>query len=361
MKDSYSFDLDEAGLDRAFQRHFEAYRRIFLRCGLDTLAVEASVGAMGGSASIEFMVPSAAGEDRIACCGSCGYAANVEKATSALPAVEDGRRPRRARARSRRPGVRTIEDLARFAGGAPAERQIKTLVVRARRRSSRSCCCAATTRSPSRSCSTAAARASCGPRARRRSAPRSAPARAASARSACASSTVFADPALDGRRDMVTGANQDDVAPARRRRRARHRASRAGSTCARCAPASPARCATRRCEIEMAIEVGHIFKLGTRYSEALGAMVLDEAGASRPIVMGSYGIGIERAMAAVVERCHDADGIVWPLAVAPFEVVVTRGEPEAAGGRRRGRRDLRRAARPGHRRAARRPRRAARA
>ncbi|MGE4607063.1 MAG: proline--tRNA ligase, partial [Myxococcota bacterium] len=127
MKDSYSFDIDSEGLDQAFERHFEAYRRIFARCGLDVLAVEASSGLMGGNESIEFMVNSDAGEDWVASCDSCGYAANVEKAKSQLTAVED--RPGLDTPEAfETPGVRTIEDLAAFDAGAPGEHQIKTLV-----------------------------------------------------------------------------------------------------------------------------------------------------------------------------------------------------------------------------------------
>jgi prolyl-tRNA synthetase len=127
MKDSYSLDVDRAGLDFAFQQHLEAYRRIFERAGLDPIAVEASPGMMGGSESVEFMVASEAGEDWIASCGACGYAANVEKATSELPPVADG--PGLAQPqRFATPGIRTIEALAAAAGGAPAERQVKTLV-----------------------------------------------------------------------------------------------------------------------------------------------------------------------------------------------------------------------------------------
>ncbi|MCZ6465531.1 MAG: proline--tRNA ligase, partial [Proteobacteria bacterium] len=127
MKDSYSFDIDEKGLDHAFQLHSEAYRKIFGRLGLDTVAVEASSGAMGGNESVEFMVKSDAGEDWIVSCASCGYAANTEKATSQIPPVEDEPGPA-APEKFPTPGVRTIDDLANFEGGAPAERQIKTLV-----------------------------------------------------------------------------------------------------------------------------------------------------------------------------------------------------------------------------------------
>ena len=127
MKDSYSFDVTREGLDHSFQQHFDAYRRIFERCGVETLAVEASSGAMGGSESVEFMVETEAGEDWVAACPACGYAANVEKATASLPTVADEPGPP-APEKFPTPGVRTIADLAAFAGFASAERQIKTLV-----------------------------------------------------------------------------------------------------------------------------------------------------------------------------------------------------------------------------------------
>jgi prolyl-tRNA synthetase len=325
MKDSYSLDRDRGGLDSAFQRHFEAYRRIFARCGVDTIAVEASSGSMGGSESVEFMVPSEAGEDFIAFCGSCGYAANVEKAISALPAVEDESGPT-APERFPTPGVRTIEDLAAFEGGAPADSQIKTLVyaldgaltlvlLRGDHPLSEQKLLDATGALECQAAGDEEIRAALG----------------ASAGSLGAVGVrdlpVIADLALQERRNMTTGANLDDhhlrgVDVARDLAVGRWldlREVQAGEACPMCdAPLS----------VDKAIEVGHIFKLGTRYSEKLGAKVLDEAGEARPIVMGSYGIGIERAMAAVVERCHDENGIVWPLSVAPFELVITVVNPK---------------------------------
>jgi prolyl-tRNA synthetase len=321
MKDSYSLDVERAGLDAAFQRHFEAYRRIFSRCGLDTIAVEASSGAMGGSESIEFMVPSDAGEDRIAFCKSCGYAGNLEKASSALPPVEDPGDVHSAPEPFATPGVRSIADLVAFAGGAPADRQIKTLVfiadgapvlalLRGDHIFSEQKLLDATGVRVLRAANEDEIRAALG----------------ASAGSLGAVGvrglTVYADLALRGRRGMTTGANRDG-------QHLRHvdverdievaqwldlREVQPGEACPMCdAPL----------HVDKAIEVGHIFKLGARYSEALGARVLDESGEARPIIMGSYGIGIERAMAAVVERCHDENGIVWPMAVAPFEVVIS--------------------------------------
>jgi prolyl-tRNA synthetase len=321
MKDSYSLDVDEAGLDVAFQKHFEAYRKIFASCGLDTLAVEASSGAMGGKESVEFMVPSDAGEDWVASCGACGYAANVEKATSALPEQEDGAglaEPERFAT----PGQHTIEELASFEGGAPAARQIKTLVyvldgevtlvlLRGDHPLSEQKLIDATGANEVRPASEEEIRGALG----------------ASAGSLGAVGVmqhpVLADEALQGRRDMLTGANEDDfhlrgVDVARDIAAARWldlREVQDGEPCPLCsAPLAVAK----------TIELGHIFKLGTRYSELLGAAVLDENGKNRPVVMGSYGIGIQRTMAAVVERHHDDGGIVWPITVAPFEVVITQ-------------------------------------
>jgi prolyl-tRNA synthetase len=335
MKDSYSLDLDGDGLDAAFQRHFEAYRKIFSGCGLDPLAVEASSGAMGGSESIEFMVPSEAGEDRVAACAACGYAANVEKARSQLPPLADEPGLPAPEAFPT-PGQRTIEDLARFAGGAPAERQIKTLVyvvggetILVLLRGDH----ALVEQKLMDGLGVGDAR----------------PAREEEIRAALGASAgslgavgisgprIVADHALEGRRDMLTGANRDDfhlrgVDVARDVRVDAWldlRGVQDGDACPMC----EAGLAVRK-----AIEVGHIFKLGTRYSEKLGAMVLDEEGRSRPIVMGSYGIGIGRCMAAVAERCVDAAGLAWPLPVAPYEVVLTLLNPkdaatsDAAGG-----------------------------
>ena len=324
MKDSYSLDLAQPGLDAAFQRHFEAYRRIFARCGLETLAVEASSGSMGGSESIEFMVESDAGEDLVATCGRCGYAANVEKATSTLASVTDEGGPA-APEKFATPGVRTIEALTRFEGGAPADRQIKTLVyvvddakvlilLRGDHALSEQKLHDQVEAREIRPANEEEIRALLG------AGPGSLGAVGVEG------VTVIADLALEERRSMTTGANEDDFhlrgVDVARDVTVKYwldlREVAAGEGCPSCG--EPLR-------VVKTIEVGHIFKLGTRYSETLGASVQGEDGKSHPIIMGSYGIGIERAMAAVVERCHDANGIVWPLAVAPWEVVVTVVKP----------------------------------
>ncbi len=325
MKDSYSLDATTEGLDRSFQLHFDAYRRIFERCGLEPLAVEASSGSMGGSESIEFMVETSAGEDWVASCGACGYAANVEKATSLLEAPRDEPGPPEPE-RFATPGVRTIDDLARFEGGAPAERQIKTLVYLVDGRLT-----LVLLRGDHDLVEQKLADATGATELRPASAEEIRTALGASPGSLGAVGVeglrVLADPALEGRTDMVTGANEDDF-HLRGVSVARDiavdvwvdlREVREGEPCPLCeAPL----------QVRKTAEVGHIFKLGTRYSETLGARVLDEQGRQVPIVMGSYGIGVGRALAAIVERWNDEHGILWPVNVAPFEVVVTVVNPK---------------------------------
>ncbi len=327
MKDSYSFDRDWDGLDAAFQRHFEAYRRIFMRMGVEPMAVEASSGAMGGSQSVEFMVASDAGEDHIASCDSCGYAANVEKATSNLPPIEDAANDAQPEPFPT-PGVRTIEDLVDFEGGAPAERQIKTLVyivdgepalvlLRGDLDLVEQKLIDATGARDLRPAQDAEIRAVLG----------------AGAGSLGAVGVrdpelpIYADETLRGRSGMTTGANEDGFhlrnVEVERDIEVDHwldlREVKEGEPCPLC---------DTPLAIGKTIEVGHIFKLGTKYSDALDASYLDENGASQPIVMGSYGIGVGRAMAAVVELNHDENGICWPVSVAPFEVVVSSVKPK---------------------------------
>jgi prolyl-tRNA synthetase len=320
MKDSYSFDLDAAGLDRSFNLHAEAYARIFARCGLRAIPVEASSGAMGGSVSIEFMALSPAGEDWIALCDGCGYSANLEKALSNAASVDDP--PDAAPVeRFATPGVRTIEDLVRFPGGAAASRQIKTLVyvvddapalflLRGDHELNEVKLSEAAGTTRFRAAHPEECRAALGalPGSLGAVGVRGIP--------------IWADDALRGRRGMTTGANADDfhlrhVDVARDLegvRWASLRNAAAGDACVKCGTAL---------RVEKAIEVGHIFKLGLRYSESMGATVLDAHGKEVPLVMGSYGIGIERIIAAAIEAHHDADGIAWPRAIAPFDVVVS--------------------------------------
>ncbi len=322
MKDSYSFDLDDAGLDHAFETHREAYTRTFQRLSLDAIAVQASSGMMGGTGSVEFMVPSPAGEDDIARCAGCDYAANVERATSTLAPVDDGDTSADL-LRFPTPGVRTIAALETVEGGAPAHRQIKTMVmvldgamtlalVRGDHQLNLQKLADGTRAADIRPAEAAETLERMGAH----------PGSLGAVGVQDKDLRIVADHALRGRRNLATGANEDDW----------HysgvdvdrdiavdewldlREVSAGEPCVNCG---------RPLEVVRCIETGHIFKLGRRYSEAMGATVLDADGEERTITMGSYGIGIGRAMAAVAEVHHDDRGLVWPVAVAPYGTVIT--------------------------------------
>lgn len=329
MKDAYSFDLDEAGLDKSFIDQREAYKSIFTRCGIKFLIVEASSGAMGGSKSNEFMARTPAGEDLIVSCPSCGYAANLEKATSRLAEIAD-EIGLDAPEEFPTPGVRTIEDLTTFPGGAEASRQIKSLVF------------IATIDGESRpvlvllrgdhqlhetkladSLRSTAVRPAHPEEIRDLLGASAGSLGAVGAKTKARDLRIVADSSLRNRRNMTTGANKDD----------HHlrgvnidrdiqvdewfelRTVESGEGCPNCE--------TGALEVFKGMEIGHIFKLGTKYSESMGAMVLTQDGKQVPLVMGCYGIGVERIITAVVEQQHDEDGVIWPQSLAPFDVVVT--------------------------------------
>ena len=322
MKDSYTFDLGPAELDVSFRLHRDAYTRIFERMSIPAIPVEASSGTMGGSDSTEFVSPSPTGEDLIVLCPECGYAANIEKATSRLAAVDDS--PERtvvlaAAEPFPTPGVRTIDDLAaRYQ--APADRQIKTLVyfldgvltlvlLRGDHALNEQKLVDATGATSIRPAQPEEIRAALG------ALPGSLGAVGVTEH------PIIADEALRGRRGMYTGANIDDThlrgvdveRDINVGRRADLREVAAGDPCLNCG---------HGLEVERGIEVGHIFKLGSKYVDAMQIRVSGPDGKPVRPVMGCYGIGVERAMAAIVEVHYDDKGIVWPAAVAPFEVVV---------------------------------------
>lgn len=321
MKDSYSLDIDRPGLDESFIKHHGAYQRVFSRLGMSAVDVEASSGAMGGSESVEFVVRSDAGEDWIVTCEDCDYRANLEKATSSLEIVEDPETSDLEKFPT--PGLRTIKSLAdAHPDLAAPDRQIKSLVyfldgepVVALLRGDHDL----QEQKLLDACGV-------GEDIRAATADEIVDLLGASPGSLGAVGAtglkIVADSALQGRVGMVTGANEDDwhysgvdvERDIEVTTWADLRAVRSGESCIQSGGAL---------ELWKGIEVGHIFKLGTKYSEAFGAYVQDEEGNSHPIVMGSYGIGVERGMAAIVEGSHDEKGIIWPVAVAPFEVVVT--------------------------------------
>ena len=318
MKDSYSFDVDEAGLDASFEAHRGAYERIFARLGLPAIAVEASSGNMGGSDSIEFMCPADAGEDLVARCPDCGYAANLEKATSAVPPITDEPGPA-APQQLPTPGVATIDDLVNKHGIA-ADRQIKTLVQVVDGQST-----LVLLRGDHPLADQKLIDATGAVEIRPAQADEIAAALGASPGSLGAVGVtdvpVLADLALRGRSDMTTGANIDgvhltgvdvarDIAVGSW---ADLREVTEGEPCPRCG--TPL-------EFLRAIEVGHIFKLGRKYTTVLGVTVTGPDGAAITPIMGSYGLGVDRAIAAIAEVHHDDAGLAWPLQVAPAEVTV---------------------------------------
>ena len=320
MKDSYSFDLDDEGLDAAFDAHHDAYVKIFHRLGLAAMPVQASSGAMGGSASIEFMVASPAGEDDVLVCESCDYRANVERGTSQLETVVNLLSEEEA-VRFPTPGVRTIAELEGVEEGAAAVNQIKTMVMvldgevtlallrgdhqlNIQKLQDTS---GAVEIRPATSDETLEALG----------------ARPGSLGAVGVSGiAVFCDLALKDRTGMVTGANEDDwhlrgVSVERDidvKSWVDIREVQGGESCIECGG---------ELKLIRCIEAGHIFKLGRKYSDAMGISVLDSQGKAQTPTMGSYGIGIGRAVAAIAENHHDDAGLCWPFDIAPYHLLIT--------------------------------------
>ena len=325
MKDSYSFDLDDAGLDVSYDKHVDAYRRIFERSGLRFLHVDAYSGMMGGKVSSEFTAPAASGEDWIAQC-DCGYAANVEKAEGRAVPLEDlpGDAPPEPFAT---PGQKTIDDLVKFTG-QPAARMIKTLVYLVESQPVILLLRGDHTLSETK-LATALGTAMFRP---------ATPEEAHQAHGAHLGSLgpvgvkgvrILADRAIELRHNLISGANRDDthlrnVTPGRDFA-AEYRDLRAvenGDLCIRCG---------NTLRLTKSIELGHVFKLGRRYSETMHATVLDSQGKEVPLVMGSYGIGVERILSAAAEQNHDDDGLFLPKPIAPFDVILTAANMDDAG------------------------------
>lgn len=347
MKDSYSFDLDKAGLDKSYDLHDEAYRRIFTRCGLKFVAVEADSGAMGGSQSQEFMVYTDAGEDLIASCPVCGYAANLEKATSRLEPVKemeptgDGK-PELVHT----PGCAAIADVAEFFKISPAS-DIKCVAYMVLRRGSGKDAkdtwhgVAAFLRGDHQVNETKLLGAVGGAELRTMQAEElqqyfNGPAGYLGPvglkhgdKPLGDGLTVVVDKSLEGRKNLVAGANKMDyhvrnVVPGRDFTwtvSTDIRSVNEGEACAHSGKTGDA--CGGKLVVGKAVEVGHIFKLGYKYTESMGATVLDLNGKEVKPIMGSYGIGIERILTAAVEQSNDANGFWLPASIAPFVVVVT--------------------------------------
>ena len=346
MKDSYSFDLTREGLDKSFDLHDAAYRRIFKRCGLEFVAVEADSGSMGGSQSQEFMVYTDAGEDLVASCGKCGYAANLEKATSQLtmeadqPATASG-----AREKILTPGTKTIDEVAAFLN-VPVNNNMKSLayvltdevkgqpfyrpllvLMRGNDQMNEAKLSAAIGGREFRPMQEeeivkyfGSPAGYLGPVGLPQVALAEEKGKAVYAGDEKAF-VVLLDKALDGRKNLVGGANEKDHHFTGLNRGvdfdvtavADLRNVVEGEGCPRCGAAL---------KLGKTVEIGHIFKLGTKYSESMGARVLDENGKERVIIMGSYGIGVERILTSCIEQNHDDNGFWLAPSIAPFTVVV---------------------------------------
>jgi len=334
MKDSYSLDADDAGLDRQYRAHYQAYFNIFNRCGLPVIAVSSDVGMMGGSLAHEYMYLTPIGEDTLALCRSCGYAANRQVASFAKPAApEEEPKPLEKVAT---PGCKTIEDLANFMN-VPKWKTAKVVFMMAGRHGEaeglEEFVCAVV-RGDMEVNETKLANA-LGAHWLRPATDEEI--RATGAVAGYGSpigmrgAKVVADDAIPASPNLVGGANEEgyhllntnigrdyqtaviaDIA-----------AAGEGDACARCG---------QPLDVSRGVEVGNIFKLGTRYSAAVGALYLAADGAQKPIVMGSYGIGVGRLLACIAEEHHDEKGLVWPITVAPYAVhLVSLGQAGAAG------------------------------
>lgn len=316
MKDLYSFDRDEAGCDESYQAMYDAYKEIFRRCGLDARPVEADSGAIGGDTTHEFMVLSDSGEALIVHCPACGYAANVEKAPCTPPAAAEAETGPAEKVHT--PNVGTIDEVCAFLDVQPHQ-CIKTVIYLAddkpiaalvrgdhtlnELKLQKELGCSQLVMAASRTIEevTGAAVGFAGPLG--------------------LSIPVIADHAAAAAQDAVVGANETDYhsrhvsigRDVQLWRTADLRQCQKGDACPSCGePLDTAR----------GTEVGQVFKLGTKYSEPLGATFLDENGKELPLVMGCYGIGVSRTVAAVIEQHSDADGICWPVSVAPYHVSI---------------------------------------
>jgi prolyl-tRNA synthetase len=344
MKDAYSFDTTDEGAMAAYKKMYDAYTRIFARCGLKAFPVEADTGVIGGNYSHEFMVPAETGENEVAFCEACGYAANIEKATSGIPKTAT-REVGAAVEKFATPGVVTIEALSKEPYKVPANRQIKTLIyiadskpiiilIRGDDQLNETKLIAKTGAVQIKPATELeikigldAKPGSLGavnfpPRLEKHPADIKQILLNQRSENGWDDCKIYADERLHGANGMTTGANEDgfhlrNVSIERDIKVTAWfdlRTVTAGEPCVKCG---------KPLKIRRAIEVGHVFKLGTKYSEKLNATFLDVDGSRKPSVMGCYGIGVTRTLQAVIEQGNDKDGVIWPLSVAPYTVCIT--------------------------------------
>lgn len=330
MKDAYSFDVDVAAMEKSYKAMYNAYCRIFERCGLDYLPVEADPGMMGGTVSHEFMIPAEIGEDKIAVCLACGYSASAEVARTLVKEVASENTGSAHNVEEvHTPGVSTVDDVSAFLKVKPLD-LIKTLIYVADGEP-----LAVLLRGDHEANETkiknhikagmlelaseeTVKKVTGGPMGF------SGPVKMVS------KIRVVADGAVRGMKDAVTGANKKDM----HLKNVNHgrdfkvdewidaRVITADDPCPKCGG---------KIDIKQAIEIGHTFKLGTKYSASLGAKFLDQSGKEQTMIMGCYGIGVNRILASLIEQSHDKDGIIWPLSLAPYEVLIIPVNKEDSG------------------------------
>jgi prolyl-tRNA synthetase len=326
MKDAYSFDVSDEASQASYQGMFDAYVRIFERCGLKALPVEADTGVIGGKYSHEFMVPAEVGENDVVYVETGEYAANVEKATSALksplaemPKPDLNQLP--APEKFETPGVKTIEALSKDPYNVPAHRQIKTLVYMVNEKPVILLLLGSDQLNESKMAGFLGT-------TQLRPAEAEEIHRVLDAHPGSLGAVgvkdipVYADSFLEGGYDLTTGANENGF-HLRNVCVERDINVKCFVDLRTVQEGEPCPVTGKPLKIQTAIEVGHVFKLGTKYSEAMNAMFLDESGKSNPCVMGCYGIGVTRTLQAVIEQCHDEQGIAWPVSVAPYAVCIT--------------------------------------
>jgi prolyl-tRNA synthetase len=339
---SFTFDVSDEASMVCYRKMYDTYQRIFNRCGLRNFPVEADPGVIGGSQSHEFMVPADTGENEVVFCDACGYAANIEKATSGVcksnvvAADVRGREdqdPKSTVEKFATPGVVTIDALSRAPFNVPPDQQIKThvyivqrppvlILVRGDDQLNEAKLAGALGTPTFRPAEAEEIFAALGAHPGSLGAVTQTFTPALSHRLGEGGLAIYADERLRGATGMTTGANADgfhlrNVSIDRDIQVTRWvdlRMVQAGEPCAKCG---------QPLKIRRAIEVGHVFILGTKYSEKLGATFLAEDGRRKPCIMGCYGIGVTRTLQAVIEQCNDKDGIIWPVSVAPYTVCIT--------------------------------------
>jgi len=317
MKDAYSFDINSEGLDISYNKMYDAYNNIFIRCGLACKAVEADSGAMGGSGSAEFMVKSEVGEDEVVFCNSCSYAANMEKAPSTTECIE--KEEFKELNKILTPNAKTIEDLEKFFN-TTAKKFAKTLIYKADDR-----VVAVMVRGDRQLNETKVINAIGGATEFEMADVETVMASTSAAVGFAGpigikADILLVDAEVANMYNFIIGANDtgyhyENVNYGKdfEGKVGDYRNATEGDKCPKCGA---------KLTIARGVEVGHIFKLGTKYSESMGATVIGEDGKNQPLFMGCYGIGINRTMAAIIEQHHDENGIKWPMSVAPYQVVV---------------------------------------